>query len=74
MTVRQLLKHLQSLPAEALDRKVVIDKSNGEGSPLSSIHDACYQAEQTWYGYLIHPDDAADYSNAEKVILLSPIN
>ena len=71
MNVKQLIEILQKLPETD---KVIIVKSSGEGSPLSSIDDGYYEAETTWYGNIIHPDDAADHAKAEKVVILSPVN
>jgi hypothetical protein len=71
MTVKQLIEILNDFDA---DQQVVIVKSPGEGSPLSSVDDGYYEPETSWYGNVVHPDDIEDHDNAKAVVILAPVN
>jgi len=76
MTVKELIENLRSIDPET---KIVMSKdAEGNGfSPLSEIDPAAwYQAETTWSGDVLHPDDydPDDAEGLEKVVCFWPVN
>lgn len=69
MNVKQLIERLQKLPPL---HRVIVDKGNGEGSPLDSLEVGHYDPDTTWSGSLKHPDDVEPIH--ESVVVLSPVN
>lgn len=70
MTVKQLIGKLKKLPQS---HQVVVDKGQ-DGSPLDSVSEGHYEADSTWSGALLHPDDVPDHENAKAVVVLHPVN
>lgn len=70
MTVKQLIAKLSKLPES---HQVVIDKGQ-DGSPLDSVELGHYEADSTWSGSLLHPDDVENHPKAKAVVVLYPVN
>lgn len=71
MTVKELIVELKKYPPTA---KVVMQK-DGEGnsySPLSSVDLDRYQADSTWSGSRVDPEDDSDVF--ETAVFLVPVN
>lgn len=71
MKVQELIEMLQKYPK---DFDIIIQKdSEGNGySPLVGAETAVYEAESTWSGQVLHPDDVEDQE--ENCVVLWPVN
>lgn len=78
MTVEELIRELNTLPADAF----IVMAKDGEGntfSPLSAVSDgAVYEPESTWSGEIYHLDEVKEdeYFSKQAVlaIVLWPVN
>lgn len=71
MKVKKLIELLKTYP----ENFQVILAKDGEGngfSPLSDDSEGIYEAECTWSGHLLHPDDAG--GKKSNSVVLWPVN
>lgn len=73
MTVKQLIKKLESLPSNSL----VILQKDGEGngySPLSGLGTAVYRPDSTWSGERVDGEDYEREPGDVAAVVLCPVN